>query len=84
MTESEIEIVGKLADMLRAKGVRSIDVGGCKMELGSMPAKVEQFAPKSSIPEPDVCKCGHREFEHMNGFCSLGCEPEKCMPKVDG
>jgi len=76
MTEAEIETIGKLADMCRSKGVRSIDVGGCKLELEPLPAKAEPSAPSS---DPDMCKCGHPEFAHNNGLCIHACEPEKCV-----
>jgi hypothetical protein len=28
--------------------------------------------------DPDICKCGHAQFAHMNGFCVEGCDAAKC------
>lgn len=79
MTDAEIEVVGRLADMLRAKGVKSIDVGGCKMELEPSQPKAE---PSTSQADPDICKCGCPEYAHVNGLCINGCEPSKCSSDV--
>ena len=78
MTPEEIEIVGKLADMCRSKGIRSIDVGGCKLDMGDVPA----IATPKPTNDPDVCRCGHQEHQHMNGLCVYGCDAEKCADEV--
>lgn len=75
VTDAEIEIVGRLADMLRAKGVKSIDVGGCRMELEPIQAKAEPSKPQV---DHDLCDCKCPEYAHVNGLCVNGCEPSKC------
>lgn len=79
MTTEEIETIGKLADMCRAKGVRVLDVpGSIRMELEQTQAPT---SPKPSS-EPDICRCSHPVHAHMNGLCIHGCEPEKCEEKA--
>ena len=74
-----LDEVGALADLLRAKGVRLFKSDECEMELG--PALVPDDG-KPAVPEPDLCKCGHPEYFHINGLCSQGCAAETCSPEA--
>lgn len=78
MTDEEIETIGRLADMCRRHGVKSIDVGGCKMEL--LP-KEDTSAPAAKATDSELCRCGHPMYAHMNGLCTVsgGCDPSKCI-----
>lgn len=80
MTDAEIEVVSKLVDLCRLKGVRNLEVAGCKIELEPAQPKPEAQKPTT---DPDMCRCGHAEFAHTNGLCVHGCESEKCEDKPE-
>jgi hypothetical protein len=72
----DLAILGKLADLCRDKGIKSMAWGDVKLELGIRDVEMKD-KPKSE--DPDVCKCGHSLSAHVNGLCVLGpCEPDKC------
>lgn len=79
MTPEEIATISKLADMLKAKGVRVFRGAGIELEFEAPAApNVEPDAPTA---DPDMCRCGHANHAHMNGLCVHGCEAEKCIPE---
>ena len=74
-----IEHPDKLPDLLtllKKHGVRHFELGSLKVDF----APVEAAAEPQPIPEDLNCKCGHATHQHNNGFCLIGCEPEKCAP----
>lgn len=77
MTDTEIATVTKLIDLCRAKGVRLLEVGGCKLELG--PA-IDNTPTAKPGPDPELCRCTHPAHMHMNGLCTVGCSVEACAP----
>lgn len=70
-------------DTLKARGVKSFE------QLPGGFFKVEFFTPApAAMPEadktqadPDVCKCGHPQHAHMNGYCVEGCDAKVCEPE---
>jgi len=77
-----------LLKVLRAHGVtayegplwgdaRSPAEAVVKVSLGP---PVETAQPEAPSVDPDVCKCGHAAFAHVNGLCTVGCDVEKCAP----
>ena len=71
-------------NQLRTLGVRTF-----KGQLGSEPIELE-LGPavlpeaKDAAPEAPDCRCGHAAYEHGQGFCLRGCEPDECGdPKED-
>lgn len=81
MTDAEIATIEKCIVLLRRYGVKSMDCGGLKLEMGP---PIDDSAPaKSPAVDIEQCRCGHGEHQHMNGLCVMGCEPEKCL-RPDG
>lgn len=76
MTDAEIATLAKMADVCLAKGIRLLEVGGCRMEFG--PKEAPLPAERQGQAELDMCRCGHAEHQHMNGLCVLGCGPDRC------
>jgi hypothetical protein len=35
-----------------------------------------------SDAKDEACRCGHLDYQHNNGLCVLGCEPEKCVSEA--
>lgn len=77
MTDAEIQTISKLCDALRARGVRRCEIPG-SICVEFMPSADEMQPPKPEIAKP-WCKCGHEEYQHMNGMCVTGCAPERCL-----
>jgi hypothetical protein len=83
MTREDLDTVAKLADMLRAKGVRTFKGAGLEMEL--LPS-VEVVSPQENAKAlaseaDDACLCGCPVYAHEGGLCIHGCAVEKCLPK---
>lgn len=76
MTDIEVATVARLADICVAKGIRLLEVGGCRIELGP-----PREAPMSDKPSDDTerCRCGHPLHAHNNALCVLGCDPSQCV-----
>ena len=69
-------------DQLRSKGVRAYrgEFDGKRIEVELGP-EVTQDAPGPATvkpEEPTLCRCGCAIYEHTNGLCLKGCEPEAC------
>jgi hypothetical protein len=46
------------------------------------PAPMPELDRKAAAAnDPDVCKCGHPQHAHMNGFCVEGCDAKVCEPE---
>ncbi len=73
------ELLG-FVDALRSKGVRvfrgAFEGSPVEIELG--PALEPTASTGPTLPDPDLCRCGHAGYEH-GPFCLRGCEPEKCV-----
>jgi len=72
-----------LLKVLRAHGVTSYTGGlwgGITVTLGPMP---DNTKPDKPGVDPDLCKCGHAAFAHVNGLCTAGCDVEKCAPEEE-
>lgn len=80
MTEAEIAIIEKLADVCRAKGVTSLKNDGFEMVLG--PVDVEEKPSARAQVEAENCRCGHPEHGHQNGQCLMGCDPTRCVAEA--
>lgn len=70
-------------DALRAKGVKTyrgvFGDGPIELELG--PAVVADVAP-AKTEDADLCRCGHKTWEHGgDGLCLLCEVPDKCAEK---
>lgn len=77
MTLSELEA---LCVVLRAQGVRVYQSGDVRLELEP------HGTPEPTKPEtqdPDVCRCGHPTYAHVNGLCTMGCDVELCAPPAE-
>jgi len=76
--DSDLKMVGKLCDVLRARGVSKWIDDGKTIEffpsVDSVPANASQSV------DPEMCRCGHPEYHHVNGLCTAGCDAEKCLP----
>ncbi len=83
MTLSVDQLEQALA-MLRRQRVRAYtDVAGGGFTVEFFPAE-EQAMPletKKLGAEPDVCRCGHPEHAHVNGYCIEGCVAAQCDPE---
>ena len=78
----ELELLLKT---LRAHGVTSyegFDEGQPTIKLTLGPAP-DTSKPEKPGVDPDLCKCGHAAFAHVNGLCTAGCEVEKCAPEEE-
>ena len=77
MTDAEIAIIGRLADMCRTKGIRMLDIpNSVHLELESQAAALASQAGPAA--DPDLCRCGHPEHAHMNGLCIHACDVGRC------
>lgn len=85
----DLSALGALCDVLRSKGVRLYQAHGV---LGSgiddLRLELEPVAPgppDAAKPEadPDVCRCLHPHFAHVNGLCTMGCDVEACAPPAE-
>jgi hypothetical protein len=76
---SEVKALAELIDMLRAKGVRRFKAADLELELDA------PTAASDSKPEvdPDLCRCGHPSYMHVNGLCAQGCDVEACAPPAE-
>lgn len=85
MTDAELETVGKLCDLLRARGVRIWKGADCEIEMGELPVpdvKQKALETHSKLEQAaEVCPCGHAEYEHQSGLCLRGCDVESCQEK---
>lgn len=72
---ADLATIGKLADLCRSKGVKSITVDGVTLEL--LPAEPPPMK-SSEAKDPDTCGCGHGLHAHNAGLCLHGCAVEKC------
>lgn len=85
MKAEELDTVARLADILRAKGVKTFEGCGFRMELQLGPEPVAD----SPLPRPpavaqedeETCKCGHPHYAHQGGLCIHACPVEKCAPE---
>ena len=70
-------------EALRRHGVKSFSQTATGFDVEFFPPEPKPLPdrPKKPNNEPDVCACGHAEFEHMHGFCIHECGAEKCDPK---
>ena len=73
MTAADLQLLGKLADMCRRKGVKTAHCGDVHLEMGTLDAP-----PKKAQPDTEKCACGHPAYQHVHGLCLDGCEPDKC------
>lgn len=78
MTSEEIATIGRICDLLRAKGITAFEGGGIKLQFGSVEAPVDS-GPEAKPDDPEVCRCGHPMYAHTNGGCLEGCELEQCV-----
>lgn len=78
----ELERLGALLDLLRAKEVRVFRETEHGIDVEFEPPVVDHPDAKPA-PDPDRCACGHMAHEHSNGLCLHGCEPEACAPPED-
>ncbi len=76
MTITDLAEVEKLADRLRAKGVKTFEGYGVKLELGPVP---DDGKPVQQVADADKCRCGHMVYAHQEGMCTLGCDAERCL-----
>jgi len=85
VTSEDIQTVATLADMLRAKGVRSFEGLGLRLELEPTQERVIEAALPAKPPvaqgDDETCKCGHPHYAHQGGLCIHGCDVEKCVPE---
>lgn len=71
---------------LRRHGVKFFtqhgDTGGFTVEFWPAAAeKMPELDKNAAKNDPDVCKCGHPQHAHMNGYCVEGCAPTVCEPE---
>ncbi len=45
------------------------------------PVPVEMPKSDTKVQDPDICKCGHPQHAHMNGYCVEGCDATVCEPE---
>lgn len=74
MTLPELEA---LCVLLRRHDVRVYQAGDVRLELDPRHAAPE--APQQQ-DTPEMCRCGHAAYAHVNGLCSHGCDVEECAP----
>jgi hypothetical protein len=83
MTDTEMEIVGKLCDVLRAKGVTAWKGADCEITLGPLPMPDVKEAADAFRADAegsaDKCRCGCPMHAHVNGLCAHGCAIEACL-----
>lgn len=77
MTLAELE---SLCVVLRAQGVRVYQAGDVRLELE--PHGTPE-PTKTEAQDPDVCRCGHPTYAHVNGLCTMGCDVELCAPPAE-
>lgn len=77
MTPAELDA---LMVLCRKHGVSEIELEGAALKFfpPEMPDE-PQKAPKRS---DEMCECGHAVYEHGDGGCLRGCDPEKCEEKT--
>ena len=70
----------QLLSILRDGGVSAYEAGQFKVSLHPTQPKAEPMAEL----EDKACNCGHPDYDHgPGGLCIHGCEPEKCLGKVN-
>ncbi len=64
--------------LLKKQGVRKFTYGSLQVEFEpTATAAPEPQAPP--VIEDEKCRCGHARHQHSEqGFCLIGCEPDKC------
>ena len=74
---ADLVIIGKLADLCRAKGVKAISVDGVTIEMGA--PEVPPMKADAKKVDADMCACGCPMAGHQAGLCAFrGCSPDKC------
>lgn len=72
---ADLATIGALADLCRAKGVKSITVDGVTLEMGALDVPLKADEKKH---DDETCNCGHGLHAHNGGLCLLGCDVAKC------
>lgn len=79
MTTDDLTAFGKLADLMRAKGISECEWAGVRMKLGP-PYEAPREASKPAVDD-EMCSCGHPAYHHNgDAGCLKGCDAEKCNP----
>jgi hypothetical protein len=83
VTPEELAMLGKICDVLHSKRVTRFSGAGIEIEL-SLADDFEANSKATEVPvNPDICRCGHPLYAHMNGGCIEGCEPDKCLSEEE-
>lgn len=77
----------KMIDELQKRGVKTfkgaIDGSEVTLEFGPQAEKLSATGQTESTPDPELCKCGHMPYQHVNAMCALGCLVELCAGPED-
>ncbi len=69
-------------EALRRHGVKSFGQTPSGFTVEFWPTEAPDVIREgdSKLAGPDLCRCGHPEHAHVNGYCVEGCNVEACSP----